>query len=327
MRILIIQTGLPGDALFSLPAIRALRSKPGNSVELIIRPGEHEQLLNQDGDFIIHRLDSWWSLAKTLAWKRYDVIVDFEPEPGSRFLTLILRGRVLRPALQPFGWKRRKVADGQHKVDKHVALIKHVTGDIQTPPLTLSIGYKDEVPPDWLPAGFENGYVAFCIGAPYPTRRLPMNRMIELCDKINARIILLGSRQFSADGEAIERFFERSIRVDVEEGLRALNKRAIVFNGCGKFNMLQQASIVKQARHVFTFDNEYIAIASAFERNTIVVLGNTVAGFGGYPYEVQFTVLENNKLDCRPCSTKGYAKCPLGHFKCMVEVSFDFYVQ
>jgi ADP-heptose:LPS heptosyltransferase len=326
MKILIIQTGLPGDVVFSLPVIRALKKVSESDVELIVRAGHHEPILQQEGGLNVHTLESWWSMISKLAGKRYDVIVDLSPEIGSRILTLAIRGRVLSLRSRFFRSKLER-ALATHKTDAYLTLVKPITGSADSPSLSVSIEYKDEVPLDWLPSGFDKGYIVFCIGAPYPTRRLPMNRMIELCDKINGRIILVGGAEFSADGEAIERFFARSNEGDLEEGLLALNKKAVVYNGCGKFSVLQQTSIVKQARHVFTFDNEFIAIASALQKPTICIMGNTTAGHGGYPYNVQFTLLENNKLDCRPCSARGHAKCPLGHFKCMTEVTFDFYMR
>ena len=38
----------------------------------------------------------------------------------------------------------------------------------------------------------------------------------------------------------------------------------------------------------------------------------------------QNIILENNNLNCRPCSKLGYNKCPKGHFKCMEEIDFSF---
>jgi heptosyltransferase-2 len=38
---------------------------------------------------------------------------------------------------------------------------------------------------------------------------------------------------------------------------------------------------------------------------------------------VHSKILQVNKLWCRPCSKIGYAKCPLGHFKCMEKIESD----
>ncbi|MGB0525201.1 MAG: glycosyltransferase family 9 protein, partial [Flammeovirgaceae bacterium] len=112
----------------------------------------------------------------------------------------------------------------------------------------------------------------------------------------------------------------------LEEGLLELNKKALIFNACGKFNLNQSASLVQQARAVFTHDTGLMHIAAAFKKQVFSIWGNTTPLFGMYPYRTKFTVFENNKLSCRPCSKIGYKKCPKGHFKCMNEVIFDFYL-
>jgi ADP-heptose:LPS heptosyltransferase len=138
---------------------------------------------------------------------------------------------------------------------------------------------------------------------------------------------LIGGKEDERVGDLISSFFQRhdSARA-FEEGLVALNKKTIVYNACGKFNDHQKASIVKQSKAVVTFDNEFNAIASAFGKEVVSIWGNTVLDFGRYPYNTKFTVLENNRLHCRPCSRKGYDRCPLGHFRCMNDIVFDFYV-
>jgi heptosyltransferase-2 len=68
-------------------------------------------------------------------------------------------------------------------------------------------------------------------------------------------------------------------------------------------------------------------IAAALQKPQVVVWGNTIPEFGMYPYygnrETPNTEFEIRKLSCRPCSKIGFAKCPLGHFKCMELISAD----
>jgi len=54
---------------------------------------------------------------------------------------------------------------------------------------------KDEVPGEWLPEEFRDGYVVYAIGGQHATKKLPVNRMIDLCDKINKPLILLEGRK------------------------------------------------------------------------------------------------------------------------------------
>ncbi|MEO1253412.1 MAG: glycosyltransferase family 9 protein [Bacteroidota bacterium] len=99
-----------------------------------------------------------------------------------------------------------------------------------------------------------------------------------------------------------------------------------MFNGCGKFNINQQASLIKNASCVFTHENELMHIAAAFKQKVYSIWGSNSPLFGEYPYRTQFTIFENNKLSCRPCSKTGFKQCPKGHFKCMNDLTFDFYL-
>ena len=72
----------------------------------------------------------------------------------------------------------------------------------------------------------------------------------------------------------------------------------------------------------------FMHIAAALQRPIISIWGNTIPDFGMYPYygkdtKNQFICIENQTIDCRPCSKIGYENCPKGHFKCMEEIPND----
>src|SRR6478735_12304386 len=113
--------------------------------------------------------------------------------------------------------------------------------------------------------------------------------MIELCDKINRPIVLLGGKEDAAVGEQINAFFQKSSgSSDYEEGLKELNKRTLIYNSCGKYNLNQSASLVKQAKYVFSHDTGLMHIAAAFKKEIVSIWGNTIPEFGMYPYYGDF---------------------------------------
>ena len=151
--------------------------------------------------------------------------------------------------------------------------------------------------------------------------------MIELCDRINKPIVLLGDQNDYEAGQRVADFFAPSTEhADRQSTLLELNKKAVVYNACGKFNLNQSASVVQQAAYVFTHDTGLMHIAAAFKKRIFCIWGNTIPRFGMYPYRTSFTVLENNRVACRPCSKIGHSKCPKGHFRCMREINFDIYL-
>ncbi len=214
-----------------------------------------------------------------------------------------------------------------HIVDRYMETVKPLGVKMDSLGLDYFIPEKDEVERDWLPETHRKEYVVYAIGAQHNTKKLPLSRMIELCDRINKPIILLGDKNDAATGEKIVDFFTRTTQSEsYEPKLLELNKKAIVYNACGKFNLNQSASILKNASYVFTHDTGLMHIAAAFKKNIFSIWGNTTSAFGMYPYRTRFTVFENNRLSCRPCSKIGHQKCPKGHFKCMNDLVFDFYL-
>jgi heptosyltransferase-2 len=103
-----------------------------------------------------------------------------------------------------------------------------------------------------------------------------------------------------------------------------------IYNACGKFSINESADLVGKAKLVITHDTGLMHIAAAYKRPIVSLWGNTVPSFGMYPYygdaflstqqRLPYDILQVNKLWCRPCSKIGYAKCPLGHFKCMQQI-------
>jgi ADP-heptose:LPS heptosyltransferase len=149
-------------------------------------------------------------------------------------------------------------------------------------------------------------FVAYAIGGQHFTKKLPIERIIELCSKINKKIILLGGKEDEPAGEIVQ---------------QALGNK--IYNACGKYNLNQSASILKQSEYVVSHDTGLMHIASALKKRIVSIWGNTVPEFGMYPYQTEFSIIENRNLSCRPCSKIGHDKCPKGHFKCMNDLVLE----
>jgi ADP-heptose:LPS heptosyltransferase len=159
-----------------------------------------------------------------------------------------------------------------------------------------------------LPEGFENGYVAVVVGAKFATKQIPEAKLAEFIAKTALPIVLLGG----ADDAAI--------------GAR-LATRPDVINACGKYTLQQSARLLQHAKVVLTPDTGLMHIAAAFTPTIISVWGSTVPKFGMTPYMPQApqrsSIVEQNDLNCRPCSKIGFDACPKQHFKCMNLLDID----
>lgn len=333
MKALIIPGANIADVVFATPVIRALKVQL-DDLELHVLADISSAFTLDENPYVDHIhfcQQSGWKDYQRLKSESFDFVVNFNEGWRATWLALLLNVKTY--ALDNLRLKQWLMVN--LKIDKlpNMHLVRRMFESLeplQVKPDELGLDFfipeKDKVLKEWLPEPFREGYLVFCINARYNTRKLTVDRIIELCDKINRPIILLGTKEDADTAEVVSLFFSKGVSINYEEGLLQLNKRTTVYNACGKFNFNQMASVIKQSRAVFTFDNEFISVASAFRKEIIGLWGNTILLFGRYPYRTKFTVLENNRISCRPCTSKGYDKCPKGHFKCMNRIVFDFYL-
>jgi ADP-heptose:LPS heptosyltransferase len=333
-KILILRFSSIGDIVLTTPIIRTLKTQLEDAEIHFCTKAQFGTILEAN-PYIdkLHLLeDDLNGLIKKLQAEKFDHIIDLH----NNLRTQMIKLRLSKPSksFDKLNWEKWLIVNfkinklpNTHIVDRYYETVIPLGIKKDSLGLDYFIPEKDEVEKDWLPETHQNGYVAFAIGGQRNTKKLPIDRMIELCDKINKPIIVLGGKEDAKVGERLEDFFNRKHdKADLKEPLEALGKKAIIYTACGKFNINQSASILKGASHVFTHDTGLMHIAAAFKKNIFSIWGNTIPEFGMYPYQTKFTILENKKIDCRPCSKIGFEKCPKGHFNCMNGIIFDFWL-
>lgn len=334
MKILILRFSSIGDIVLTTPVVRALKTQLEDA-EIHYCTKSQFRFLLVGNPYVdkIHVLDkSDKELIAALKQERFDYVIDLHHNVRTLRIKLALGARSY--SFNKLNWQKYLLVNfkinklpNRHIVDRYLDTVKPLGAKADNLGLDYFIPEKDEVDLRWLPETYRNGYVAYVIGGQHSTKKLPVKRMIELCDKINKPVVLLGGKEDAEAAGEVERFFERTEQSkEYEEMLSELGKKTTVFNACGKFNFNQSASLVKQAWAVFSHDTGLMHVAAAFNKTVYSIWGNTVPAFGMYPYRTHFIVLENNKVSCRPCSKIGFSKCPKGHFKCMNEIAFDFYI-
>jgi len=197
----------------------------------------------------------------------------------------------------------------RHMVDRNLDTISTFIEDRDKGGLDYFIPENSEVDIQSLPESFRKGYVGLSIGALHETKKLALESLVELCQKLDYPMVILGGPEDRERGEQL---------------VSSLPGKD-VHNGCGVYSIHQSASLVRQAKVLLTNDTGLMHIGAAFQKKIISVWGNTVPRFGMFPYRanpssVQFEV---GGLSCRPCSKIGYQKCPKSHFKCMLEQDLD----
>ncbi len=320
-KILVLRFSSLGDIVLTSPVIRCLKKQIDN-VEIHYCSKEKYQSILESNPYIdkTHFLgDCIHTLKKALKKEKFDYIIDLNNSFRSRLLTFALKVKTFRvDKLNIKKWlyvnlKLNKMPDG-HIVDRYINTLQFfgVTNDGKG--LDYFIPSKDEIKMAELPYAFRQGYVAFSIGGSTFTKRLPTQKIADLCNEIQRPIILLGGQEDIEVGEDILNIFRKIPRK---------NGQTKIYNACGKYNFNQSASVIKKAITVFSHDTGMMHIASAFKKIIYSIWGNTTPSLGMYPYNTEFVIFENKLVSCRPCSKIGFDNCPKGHFKCMNDLQFD----
>ena len=333
-KVLILRFSSIGDIVLTTPVIRAIKLQLEDVEVHYGTKKPYADILNNN-HYVdkVHVLgESLDDLIRELKSENFDYVVDLHNNLRTRLIKL----RLNKPSksFPKLNWEKWLMVNlkvdklpNKHIVDRYLEAAYELGIKKDQFGLDYFIPEKDEIEQNWLPESHQKEYVAYVIGAQHNTKKLPFNRMVELCDKINKPIVLVGGPDDVALGEKVERFFEQTENsAPYEEKLMEMGKKTKIFNACGKFNLNQSASLVKNATYVFAHDTGLMHIAAAFKKNIFCIWGNTIPMFGMYPYKTKFTILENTKVNCRPCSKIGFQKCPKGHFNCMNKIVFDFWL-
>lgn len=333
-KVLILRFSSIGDIVLTSPVPRCIKTQfPDIEVHYCTKKQfgalvEHNPYIDR-----VHLLDkSLKELIRELKQEKFDYVVDLHNNLRTQRIKLALNKPT--SSFDKLNYKKWLMVNlkinqlpNTHIVDRYLEAAAPLGVKSDNLGLDYFIPEKDVVESGWLPEEFRRGYVAFVIGATYYTKKLPFEKMVELCDRIARPVVLVGGKEDAETGEKLAAFFQKSEQSrDYEEKLKELGKKTVVFNACGKFNLNQSASLIKNATYVFTHDTGMMHVAAAFKKNTFSIWGNTIPAFGMYPYKTKFTVFENNKINCRPCSKLGHHQCPKKHFKCMRDIVFDFYL-
>ncbi len=316
-KILVIRFSSIGDIVLTTPVIRTLHQQLGAEVHFLTKSAFAPILLsNPHVARVITLADDFDDMFDTLRSQQYDHIIDLHHNIRTKRIKLALA----RPstAFQKLNFQKwllvrfgiNRLPD-THIVDRYLGagdalgIKRDGKGlDVYIPPeKEIDIRTKFGTDP--------GAYIAIVIGAAHLTKCLTTDQITRLCNSIRRPVILLGGKEEMIKAEAI-------IKASTSQ---------IVSDASGRFDILQSASIIRQAGVVITHDTGLMHIAAAFHKPQVVIWGNTIPEFGMYPYygddKTRWISIEQKGLHCRPCSKLGFPECPKGHFKCILEHDID----
>jgi heptosyltransferase-2 len=155
--------------------------------------------------------------------------------------------------------------------------------------------------------GNDEPFVALAPGSAWGTKRWPYYPSLAKRLAEDFRIAVIGSEADSAIAAQI---------IDVLPP-------GCVINGVG-LPLLASAELIGRAQAIVTNDSAPQHLASAMGTPTLTIFGPTVPAFGFGPIAERHAVAGHESLSCRPCHRHGPRSCPLGHWRCMRELTPEY---
>ena len=189
-----------------------------------------------------------------------------------------------------------------HEVERLLTL----AGSGETAPVSLALDANDRQQADqWLAAqGVSGSFVVFAPGSIWGTKRWPYYG--ELAARIPDFVVIVGGKEDRALGDAIV----------AAGGSRTRN-------AAGELSLRASAALIARARLLVTNDSAPLHMATAAGTPMVAVFGPTLPSFGFGPRGSNDRIVEHDHLSCRPCSAHGPEVCPLGHHRCMRELTVE----
>ena len=94
-----------------------------------------------------------------------------------------------------------------------------------------------------------------------------------------------------------------------------------VLDATGQLSLLGSAELIRRCAVLVTNDSSPQHLASAMGTPTLTVFGPTVPEFGFGPLAPKSRTAGVVGLECRPCDRHGPQQCPLGHWRCMRDLT------
>ncbi len=309
-RILVVAPNWIGDALMAQPLLARLREKlPGARLEALASPwvapvlrrmAELDEVIEADLPRGALALRQRWRLGRRLKPRRYDQAIVL-PNTWKSALVPFFADVPIRSGY--VGESRYGLLNLLYREKKLLAPMASHYACLSEPPGTAP---KEPLPVARLRAdpgrvretqrrfGIEGRYAALCPGAEYgPSKRWPYFK--ELAQRVGLPVVLLGSAN------------DREHCVSIEGK-----------NLAGETTLDEAIELIAGAVLVVTNDSGLMHVAAALGTPQVALYGSSSPAHTPPLSASARTVWLG--IECSPCYAR---QCPLGHFRCMRELSVE----
>jgi heptosyltransferase-2 len=317
---LVVQTSFLGDMVLTTPLLSYLAER--GAVDVVCTPAAAALLANHPAlrEVIVYDkrggdrgVGGFLRLASRLRRAHYDTAYHAQGSPRSGALTTAARipERVgfATSAGRMFYTTRVAPIDNMHHAARLLSLgtrdpLRSVAPSVLRPRLYPGAAERQAVDAVLGSGRDQRPLIALAPGSVWATKRWPYYADLAKEIAAEARIVVVGG---AADRELAQTI------------LAAAGERAI--DATGRLSLLASAELIGRAALLVTNDSSPLHLASAMNTPTLAIFGPTVPEFGFGPLAERAEVTGVDGLACRPCDRHGPQRCPLGHWKCMRDLS------
>jgi lipopolysaccharide heptosyltransferase II len=314
--VLVIQTAFLGDVVLTTPLLSRLAERDG-PVDVVTTPAAASLLESHPAVHDVVPYDKhgtqrgWrglWKIGALLRARGYRRVV--LPHRSVRSAALALwSGAPERigfddsPAALSYTRRVRRARES-HEVERLLALAGPSTG--AAPRVSLGLQPQDYAAADqWLAAHqVAPRFAALAPGSIWGTKQWPY--FAELAAALDRTSVIVGGADDAPLANSI-----------------AAAAPGRVVSAAGELSLRASAALIERAAVLVTNDSAPLHLATAVGTPVVALFGPTVPEFGFGPRGPGDLILGIDDLACRPCSSHGPQTCPLGHHRCMRDLSVD----
>lgn len=325
LRIVVVQTAFLGDVVLTTPLLRELRrARPDARLAVVTTAAGRRLLAGTAGIDELLIFDKRWRpaglasfvrLVGALRRGRFDVAIAAQRSHRTGQLLWCSRAR-LRIGFEgaPGAWSYHRLVPWRaddHAVRRYLDLATPLGGEPATadPWPRLAVDpVADRDIAHRLEAGGLEGVPWICVapGSARFTKRWQPEGFAEVIRRLAARglsSVLVGT---AAEGALCR-------RIAASSGARPMVLAGVT-------DVAGLVALAARARVALANDNGAGHVAAAVGTPVVTIFGPTSPAAGYAPLGAPARAVERADLACRPCSSHGPRRCPLGHLACMREL-------
>jgi heptosyltransferase-2 len=321
--LLILQTSFLGDTVLTLPLISEVRRRfPVRRLSLLCQPmcGEllqdHpaiDEIIIDDKKRADRGIGGLNRKAQELAAKGFTIAL--APHKSLRSALMLYRAGIPRRVgfAQSRGWflfhQRVQRRPARHDVERNLSLLEAFGVEPRdcerAIDLPVSPAIQAEVEEKFLALGISARapIIGVNTGSVWPTKRWSVQGFAQLIGRlkqqVDCQIILFGGAE---DARVVDAVLARC-------GAAAISL-------VGRISLRELPAALRRCHVFVTNDSGPMHIAVAQRVPTVAVFCATTRELGFFPYTKHAIVVEKN-LSCRPCTSHGGRRCPLGTGACI----------